>query len=157
MPFPISIVGVVVIGAVGGGATAAIVANQHSNYSDHTRYSDAEARRAKEREIREKKRREDLQQAKKEMEETLGHVRTVMADKAGSQGSVVFRNWNISAEDFPYEDFAREYAALDEQARKKIASATSRVFDKEEQARQQELDELNALLRRIAETRLGDK
>lgn len=40
---------------------------------------------------------------------------------------------------------------------KKIASATSRVFDKEEQARQQELDELNALLRRIAETRLGDK
>ena len=154
MPFPIAIIGAIGIGSAVG-VVGGIIANwdDHSDYSDHSRYSDAEARRKREREAREKQRRENLRLAKKEMDNTLGQVRAALANQAGWEGRRFFDDWHPSAEDFSYRDFTEEYRKLDSDAQQRIAQATSQVFDEEERERQKELDEINAMLRRIAEKR----
>lgn len=156
MPFPIAIVGFVG-GAAAVGVVGGIIANwdDHSDYSDYSRYSDAEERREREREAREKERRKNLRVAKKEMDNTLIQVRAALANQAGREGSRFFDDWHLSAEDFSYRDFTEEYSKLDSEAQKRIAQATSTIFDEEELERQKELDEINAVLRRIAEKRIA--
>lgn len=152
MPFPIAIVGIVgIVGVVGVGAA---IHEDHSDYSDHSRYSDAEARRKRAEAAKEKQRLENLKYAKREMDATLTHVRNALANEAGNKGRTFFDRWNMSSSDFSYKNFVAEYNKLDSDAQGRIRQATSKVFDDEEHARQEELDKINAMLRRIAETKL---
>lgn len=155
MPIPVAIVwgGAVAVVAIVGGVVAH---EDYSDYSDHSKYSDAEARRKREEAAREKERKKNLQLARQEMDKTLEYVRTALADKAGPKGRAIFDQWNVSASDFPYENFAAEYAKLDAEVQDRISHAVSQVFDEEERARQAELDDINALLRRIAEKKLTE-
>ncbi|MBQ7607775.1 MAG: hypothetical protein IJU76_07365 [Desulfovibrionaceae bacterium] len=158
MPFPISIVGIVVIG-VGGGTVVGVAVNHdnHSRYSEYTEYSDAAERRKREEEAREKRRRENLRLAKEEMENTLEYVRSAMADAAGSRGRAVFDDWELSADDFSYKNFQKEYSRLDDSVREKILEASAAAFGEEEELVQKELEEITNLLQRIEKARLTGK
>lgn len=149
MPFPVAIVGIVGIVAIVGGVAS------HGDHSDHSRYSDAEARRKHEEAAKKREQKKNLKLAHKEMDRTLELVRVALADKAG-EGRAFFDQWNVSSEDFPYENFAAEYAKLDGEVQARISQAASQVFDDEERARQAELDSINAILRCIAEKKLTE-
>ena len=155
MPFPISIVGIVVIG-IGGGTVVGVAVN-HDNHSRHSDYSDAAERRKREEEARERRRRENLRLAKEEMENTLEYVRCAMADTAGSRGRAVFDDWELSADGFSYKNFQKEYSRLDDSAREKILEASAAAFGEEEELVQKELEEITNLLQRIEKARLTGK
>lgn len=158
MPLPVAIVawgvGAVVAGVVAKAAHETYTESQHSDHSD---YSDAAERRKREEQAREKERRENLRLARKNMQQTLDLVRNTMADAAGAKGEAAFRDWDLSEKEFAYKDFSSEFSALDKDARERIGSALKQTFDAEEERRRQELDEVNELLRRIAQTRLTEK
>lgn len=159
MPFPVAIVAWGV-GAVVAGAVAKAVYEDHSDYSDysdHSDYSDAAERRRREEEARERERRENLRLARENMRQTLDLVRSSMTDAADPKGKAAFKDWDLSEEMFSYEDFDREFAALDKETRKRVGNALHRAFNDEEERRQKELDEVNSLLRRVAQARLTEK
>lgn len=155
MPFPIAIVA-----WVGGAAVATVVAGGvaelYDNHSAHSQYSDAEERKKREKAAEEEQRKKDLKKSKAELDKTLRDVCRAMSDNAG-EGHAVFDEWQLSSENFSFKDFAQEMGKLDATSKEKIQEAAGRVFDGEERDRKEELDEVNALLRLLAEKRCGGK
>ncbi len=154
MPFPVA----ALIWVGGGAALAGVIAKTvYEDHSDHSDYPDAAERRRGEEEARAREKRENLRLARKNMQTTLDLVRDSMADAAGARGKNVFREWDLSETAFSYKDFEREFADLDEDARERVARAFHCSFDEEEKNRQQELNEINSLLQRIAQVKLTEK
>ena len=155
MPFPIAIVfvgaGAAVAGVVGG-----VISEMHDNHSAHSQYSDAEENRKKAEAAREEQRKKDLKDAKAALTKTLHEVRTAMGDNA-REGRAVFEEWQLSSKDFAFKDFTAEMGKVDATSKEKISEAAERVFSEEERVRKEELDEVNAMLRLLAEKRCGGK
>lgn len=159
MPFPVAIViwggATAIVGTVVGGVVSEYHDN-HSAYSDHSDYSDRAEREKAEAAAKEKIRKDKLKIAKAELNKTLRDVCRAMSDNAG-EGHAVFDEWQLSSENFSFKDFAREMGKLDATSKEKIQEAAGRVFDSEERDRKEELDEVNAMLRLLAEKRCGGK
>lgn len=156
MPFPVAIV-------IWGGATAivgtvvtGIVSESHDNHSAHSQYSDTEERKRREDAVKEEERKKALKKAKAALDKTLRDVCTAMSDNAG-EGRAVFDAWQPSSKNFAFKDFPKEIEKLDADAVNKIREAAELVFDEEERGRKAELDEVNAMMRLLAEKRCGRK
>lgn len=157
MPFPISVVGVVVGGVVGGVVTGySTLYDDHSDHSDHSDYSDAVPRKIRETEANIRQTRKEFAGAKSDLNTTLEQVKVALIAEmeANDINTDLIRDWRPNAEDFNFEHFNRDYAYLDSQIREKIKLTVARAFQEEIRIRQLELDNLNALIRKVNETRL---
>lgn len=156
MPFPIAIV-------IWGGASAILgtvvtgaVSEMRASHSAHSDYSDQAQQDENIKKDEEDKRKDELKKAKAALTKTLHEVRTAMGDNA-REGRAVFEEWQLSSKDFAFKDFTAEMGKVDATSKEKISEAAERVFSEEERTRKEELDEVNAMLRRLAEKRCGGK
>lgn len=156
MPFPIAIVGVVggVVGVVG-----VVGAAMHEDHSDHSDYSDAAYREEQARKKQEEERKRNLANAEAQLESTLKQMKNSIADELRAQGidPRVIENWNPGISNFRFSDFEGECASLDADAKSRIRQAVDAELGRQIQARQDELDLVNNLIRKVNETRLTGK
>lgn len=156
MPFPIAIVGVVggVVGVVG-----VVGATLHEDHSDHSDYSDSAYRQEQARKKQEEERKRNLANAEAQLESTLRQMKSSIADELRVQGldPRVIENWNPGKGNFRYSDFESECASLDVDAKARIRQVIDAELGRQIQTRQDELDLVNDLIRKVNESRLTGK